>query len=95
MASSNALSLAIGYGLQGVKYSDFVQGTNAPSASDGTADVELRWYQTSTQGAQAITRESVVIAVRAILRLIEEGNVAAVSGFTPPPLTGASGTRTI
>jgi len=90
MASTNALSLGIGHGLQGVKYSDFVQGTNAPSASDGTTDVELRWWQTDPNAAP-VTRENVVLAVRAILRLIEEGAVWPAGSGTvasPPPLIG-------
>jgi hypothetical protein len=81
-----AISLSLVHGTQGVKYSDFTQGTLAPNAGD----VEVRWNSTDSGAGNKVTREDTVLMLRAILRLLEEGNVAAASGFTPPPLQTAN-----
>ncbi len=80
-----SISLGLAHGAQGVKYSDFVQGTAAPSAS---TDVEVRWNLTDGN-SNPVTREDVRLALCSIERQLAEGAVAPAGTGTvasPPPL---------
>ena len=82
-----AISVAISHGVGGMKMSDYTVGTSAP----GTGDIEVRYNTTDTNSKNILTHE-VAIALRNIIRLIEQGHMSATNpvglsgGAAPPPL---------
>jgi hypothetical protein len=82
------LSVSIAHGASGMKMSDFTAGTLTPNAGD----VEVRWNTTDTNGKNVLSHE-VVIKLREIIRLLEQGRMSATNpvalsgGAAPPPLT--------
>lgn len=80
-----AISISASHGLISQKMSDYTVGTSAP----GTGDIEVRYNTTDTLSKNILTHE-VVIALRNMIRLIEQGHISAtnpvgLSGTTPPP----------
>jgi hypothetical protein len=82
-----ALSVSIAHGASGGKMSDFTAGTLAPNAGD----VEVRFNTTDTNGKNVLSHE-VVMKLREIIRLLEQGRMSNVNpltlsgGAAPPPL---------
>lgn len=83
-----SISVGIAHGVGGGKMSDYTVGTAAPS---GSTDVEVRYNTTNTNSKNILTHE-VVIALRNIIRLLEQGHMSATNpvglsgGAAPPPL---------
>ena len=80
-----AFSISIAHGAGGLKMSDYTVGTLAPNAGD----VEIRANNTDTNSKNILDHE-IVIMLRNIIRIIENGGPAAVNlvlrtGTTPPP----------
>jgi hypothetical protein len=63
-----AVSYSLNRGIDGFKQADFTHGTLAPNAND----IELRVNTTDGQGAP-MSVKSVVIALEAFIRAIEDG----------------------
>ena len=81
----SAFSISIPHGKAGMQMGDFTIGTLAPNAGD----VEVRANNTDTN-SKNITDHDIVIALRAIIRQIENGggtsiNLLPRTGTTPPP----------
>lgn len=82
-----AISVSIAHGVGGMKMSDYTVGTSAP----GSGDVEVRYNTTDTNSKNILTHE-VVIQLRNIIRLLEQGHMSATNpvglsgGAAPPPL---------
>lgn len=82
-----AISVSISHGALGMKMSDYTVGTSAP----GTGDIEVRYNTTDTNSKNILTHE-VVIKLREIIRLLEQGHMSATNpvglsgGSAPPPL---------
>lgn len=82
-----ALSISLAHGATGMKMSDFTTGTLAPNAGD----FEVRWNTTDTNSKNILDHE-VVIALKAIIRQIENGGPTSINllplsgGAAPPPL---------
>jgi hypothetical protein len=75
-----AISWSISRGVSGTKNTDFTIGVAAP----GTGDMEFRYNTTDGQG-KALTREDLVLALRAFERGILAGG-ANINIITNPPL---------
>ena len=84
----SSVSIGIAHGAAGMKMSDFVVGTAAPS---GSTDVEVRFNNTDTNGKNVLDHE-IVVMLKTIIRQIENGGPSAVNlilrtgGSPPPPL---------
>lgn len=82
-----AISISASHGLISMKMSDYTAGTSAP----GTGDIEIRYNTTDTNSKNILTHE-VVITLRNMIRLIEQGHVSTTNpvglsgGAAPPPL---------
>jgi hypothetical protein len=72
-----AISIAINRGVPGVKATDFVVGTSAPTAS---TDVEFR-FNTTDQNSANITMLDCIVALEAIRRALEttDSNVNVIT----------------
>lgn len=84
---SGSVSIGIAHGVGGMKMSDFVVGTAAPS---GSTDVEVRFNNTDSQGKNILDHE-IVVMLKTIIRQIEAGGPSSVNlilrtgGAAPPP----------
>lgn len=83
----SSTSISISHGASGMKMSDYTVGTLAPNAGD----VEVRFNNTDTNSKNILDQE-VVVALKNIIRQIENGGPSAVNllprtgGAAPPPL---------
>jgi hypothetical protein len=64
------ISLSMSRGVSGTKISDITVGTAVP----GTGDIELR-YNTLDTNSHALTRKDVILACKAFIRAMEEGQL--------------------
>jgi hypothetical protein len=64
------VSLSINRGVDGFKINDFTVGTAAPA----TADIELRYNVTDTNGKN-LTRKDIILACQAFIRTLEQGQL--------------------
>lgn len=79
-----AISIASSRGVSGFKFSDFTIGTSAP----GTGDFEFR-YNTTDTNSKNVTREDLILALKAYMRYLEQAGLQTPAGtFSPtaPPL---------
>ena len=82
----SSVSIGIAHGVGGMKMSDYVVGTAAPS---GSTDVEVRFNNTDTN-SKNISDHEIVVALKNIIRQIESGGASSInlilrSGGSPPP----------
>lgn len=84
----SSVSIGLAHGAAGMKMSDYVVGTAAPS---GSTDIEVRWNNTDSNSKNVLDHE-IVVALKNIIRQIEGGGPTGVNllprtgGSPPPPL---------
>jgi hypothetical protein len=78
-----AVSIQMSRGQSGTKISDFTVGTAAPA----TLDLELR-YQLADTNANPLTREDIILFMKAVERLLLTGGLQSPAGTFLQPGPG-------